>query len=66
MLAKGAYASGCYQEPESVGRRNWPEAVAQENERQKKVGLPDSTNNRRERDKPRAMCEAKEKSRECV
>ncbi len=25
MLAKGAYASGSYEAPESVGRRNWPE-----------------------------------------
>jgi hypothetical protein len=28
---------------DAAGRRNYPEAVAQENERQKKVGLPDST-----------------------
>jgi hypothetical protein len=28
---------------EAAGRRNWPEAVAQEKERQKKASLPDST-----------------------
>ena len=40
--------------------------MAQEKERQKKVGLADSTNNRRERDKPTAMSNARKIEEVCL